>query len=175
MARLTPGNFHEALKGLSADLDRKGAKDTTYQVKVFKALRGAFTVPAAALAALSNGNYGNPMAQAKGMVNDPLFDKLHIARLRGITLGSLLLIDERNKALARALALDDIHEGFGLVFPVEHHGDWILHNLGAPEGNGPGCARIVIQSRKTSLRDVWAEPLKQFIDNLKGGADHERT
>jgi|GEM_PF-3233818 len=164
---LTPGSFHELLSSDKADLNRKAVRQATYTIKVLKQFRALVRISNDMLDLFNNSNEQFPMDAFRNKVQHPLFDHLEIEYIEGVSLGSLFNVDDRNPALKKARS-HDMLGGFGLVFPVEHYSDWILHNMGSEEDKGLGNARIVIQSRISDLPDVWVEPLKQFIRNMKG-------
>jgi hypothetical protein len=164
---LTPGSFHEILNANNSALNRKAVRQSTYTVKVLKQFRTSMRIPNECLDLFNNSNEQFPMDAFRSRMQHPLFNRLEIERIDGVTLGSLFNTDERNPALKRARTFDMLG-GFGLVFPVEHYSDWIIHNMGSAEDKGLGNARIVIQSRLSDMPDVWIEPLKQFIRNMEG-------
>lgn len=165
MPKLSPGTFHEMLKGSKVDLSRKEVKVTVYTIKILKVLKQVFRLTSDDFDAINNRNVKFPMESIKGRLNNLTFNTLHIDQLKGVTIGSLFRVDDTSPVLTRAKELP-MDEGFGLIFPVESYGDWIIHNLGAEEDHGTGSARIVIQSRITELPNVWIEPLRQFLANL---------
>lgn len=167
MAKVTPSTFHELLKGKKADLGRTTVKHNVYTVKILKELSKLWPLTAEDYGAIHNRNIKDPMAEIRGRIDDPVFDRIHIRYMEDVLLRHLFWRPDKHLVLKEASRFN-MPGGFGLIFPVKHHRDWIAHNLGSAEGRGLGSARIVVQSRMHDLPDVWIEPLEQFIENMKG-------
>lgn len=167
MARVTPGTFHQLLTPENAKQHIDNTIDVVYTIKILKALRKLFPITSDDLSTINNRNIDDPLIQVKDRIDDRLFDRLHMVKLKNITIGSLFRKIETNPVLKEASKYDAV-EGFGLIFPVRDYRDWIVHNLGCAEGKELGNVRIVIRSKVTDLKDLWIEPLDRFIENMKG-------
>lgn len=167
---LNPTSFSHTL---TAGSDHgKRLSETTYKVKIYKELRKIW--PALTLDRISllhNHNVAYPEEDIKAAVDDPKFSAIYIEKLSKVSILSLFHMAVPSKPYKRLLAIDDdehsIREGRGLIFPVENAGDWIIHNLGTPDDTSVGRARIIMPSKDFMVRDLYIEPLSQFINDRR--------
>ena len=160
---ISPSSFTAVLTGDIAS--RNVMQQNSYIAKVLKKLKPLYAITASQIGYIYNSDLAG-LDTIKQELDNKEFGSIIIKPLKEIRLITLV----RNPQETTPFKLfvenmrNDYNPGYsGVIFPVMHGGDFIIHNLGSPFERSFDHAKIVMQSRDSSLNDLTIEPLDNFI------------
>lgn len=160
---LNPLTFKNILDQQGVEASKRRSETVRFQVNVIRKLTPLFPHKPS-VECFYDGRTEKPWEVVISGMGTMELRYLWAEPLKNITPGALLKRLPETSVYRRFLALRDNPNGFaGLIFPIPHNGEWIIHNLGWPEGSGAGYPRLIMQSRDNESEDLCVEPLEQFI------------
>jgi hypothetical protein len=116
----------------------------------------------------SNEGIEDPLQELKwAMDGESEFTSLFFKACRGVDLVDLVTkpLDSTPFKVFSDLLDKQRLDALGLIFPVKHRRNWIIHNLGGTRR--PGRLYLVIPSKAGMYHDVVIEKLSEFIDDRR--------
>jgi len=99
---------------------------------------------------------------------------LRVVPMRDVTPAALLKKNPADNPALRAYfkLLSLVPDQAVLVFPVSHHGNWVVHNLGEPPFPQP-MIRAVLPAVAKDRRNIVILPIKTFAKEWSDGREKE--
>lgn len=178
MRKLTPISFKEVLDKSCLDLDGKIQRSVQYKVRIIKMLRRIYPIKGHLLSLFYDSTVEEPLLEIQHQTGVDEFSGMEIKYLGSDFKLIHLLTKPLDTPIFKAFMKrgEDFkwRYGVGIIFNINHCGDFIFHNFGTPEMASRGHSKIVIFSNHTDMPDILCEPLAQFI-NEREGDKNERT
>lgn len=164
---ISPGSFAAVLHN---EFDQNKHVRESYVAKVLRKLRPIYRISNDQIGYLFNTDMEAPFDTIKQEIDNEEFSSLVIRDFKDIRLISLIRNPQETPPWR--LFIENMRNSYnpgysGVIFPVLHGGDFIIHNLGSPYDRSFDHAKIVMQSRDTDLNDLAIEPLENFIEERK--------
>ena len=163
MAQLNPTNFFNSMQQMNQHEEEDSL--LRYQQRVLKALSKLYPAITYNLKLFLDESVKHPLEEVKFKCAIKELDVLYIERPTPQTEFSELYYDiyktsvfKKFLEIGSTLSWDS---NFGVVFPLKHHKDWVIHNLGSPKWTKPV---FVIPSNSVHNRDIRILSLSRFIE-----------
>lgn len=164
---ISPTSFADVLAG---SVDRKENIQKAYAAKILRKLKSIYPITTTLIGYLYDDNDSSPMDSIRHEVDNEEFNALEIRHIKDVRL--ITFLRNPQDTVPWKIFVDNMSNAYnpgysGVIFPVLHGGDFIIHNLGSPFERSFDHAKIVMQSRDTNLNDLIIEPLDNFIEERK--------
>ena len=171
---LNPLTFKEVITKDTAEKTKRQTERARFQMRALRRMAPMFTVKPS-FSVFYDSSVQDPWSEVLGYIRNAELRYLWAEPYKNIRLTQFFHRPADTPPYKRFMALRAQYEcPLGVIFPLSTGGEWLLHNLGWPEGQGPGYSRVVIQSKKTDIPDLCIEPLPQFVRIYSNkGAEYE--